>query len=408
MAPDETAQFDWLDAPHVRAVVAALEKARPGGARFVGGCVRDGLVGVAAKDIDIATQLRPQQTMDALRSAGLRAEPTGFEHGTITAAVDGEGIEVTSLRADVETDGRRAVVAFTDDWRRDAVRRDFTINALYLTPDRRLFDPWGGVADLRAGRVRFIGAPDDRIREDYLRILRFFRFSARFAAAGYDADGLEACARLAEGVERLSKERIGQEISRLLLGPRAGDALKRMAEAGVLARVHADAPDIDAAAGLMAAQPDAPLGYRLAALWPRAPAKGRDALADDLRLSNADAATRNAICGALDEIEAADVIDDASARALAYRHGPDIAAGALRLAVVRQRIKVPHALLAALDGWTPPSFPLSGGDVTAAGVAPGPEVGEMLRRVERRWVAEGFPDAARVKAILAEELPRRR
>ncbi|NJM35940.1 MAG: CCA tRNA nucleotidyltransferase, partial [Rhodomicrobium sp.] len=204
-----------MTSPPASTVVAALETARPGGARFVGGCVRDSLLGVPFKDIDVATTLRPDEVVGALRDAGLRSAPTGIEHGTVTGIVSGVGVEITTLRADVSTDGRRATVAFTTDWAVDARRRDFTLNALYATPHYEVFDAVGGLEDLAAKRVRFIDAPRDRIREDYLRILRFFRFSARFAG-GFDENGLRACAEERAGLKRLSAERVGDEMSSIL------------------------------------------------------------------------------------------------------------------------------------------------------------------------------------------------
>ncbi|MHA7873403.1 MAG: tRNA nucleotidyltransferase/poly(A) polymerase family protein, partial [Hyphococcus sp.] len=189
LSSDQRVHFDWLDAPHLKKVMTALDSARQGASRYVGGCVRDSLFGERPKDFDIATMLKPEEVMHALSVAGLGAAPTGLDHGTITAIADHRGVEVTTLRADVSTDGRRAVVAFTEDWSVDASRRDFRINALYLTPDAKLFDPVGGLDDIAGRQVRFIGDAEQRIREDYLRILRFFRFSARFSGV-FDQDGL--------------------------------------------------------------------------------------------------------------------------------------------------------------------------------------------------------------------------
>ncbi|HXI86183.1 MAG TPA: CCA tRNA nucleotidyltransferase, partial [Parvularculaceae bacterium] len=284
---EEAACFSWTDRPPVRKIVAALEAARPGGARFVGGCVRDSLIGVEPKDIDIATTLTPDAVVKALKKAGLGAAPTGVEHGTITGVADHVGVEITTLRADVSTDGRHATVAFTEDWARDAERRDFRLNAIYLTTDKKLYDPVGGVEDAKTGRVRFIGAPEDRIREDYLRILRFFRFSARFSTT-FDAEGLAACAALKEGMARLSRERVGAEFSAILALPRASEAIEAMAKTGVLAEVWPAEADLAAFAALKWLDPDAPTALGLAALWGKK-GEGIDAA---LRLSNADAARR--------------------------------------------------------------------------------------------------------------------
>ncbi|MGF1543149.1 MAG: hypothetical protein ACFB00_01345 [Parvularculaceae bacterium] len=270
LRPADAARFAWIDDAPIRRIVDALLAARPASARFVGGCVRDGLLGASANDVDLATQLRPEDAVRALEAASVRVAPTGFEHGTVTAVAHADGrravVEVTSLRADVATDGRRAVVAFTDDWARDASRRDFTINALYLTPDRRVFDPTGGLVDLAAGRVRFIGAPAARLREDYLRILRFFRFSARFARGAFDQEGLAACAAAVDGRARLSKERIGQEFGAILAHATAPRAVEAMAETGALAALWSTPADLQALRRLKAAAPDADAPAGLAAL----------------------------------------------------------------------------------------------------------------------------------------------
>ncbi len=218
-------EADWLTAPQTLAVVAALEAARPGGVRFVGGCVRNCVMGRAVDDIDIATQLEPAQTITALKTAGLRAIPTGIEHGTVTAIVDHVPFEITSLRRDVETDGRRAVVAFTQDWAEDAQRRDFRMNALYAAPDGEMFDPvGGGYEDAMAGRVIFIGDADQRLREDYLRILRFFRFNAWYGAE-LDQDGLAACTRQAAGLSQIARERVWKELKKMLAAPEPATAM---------------------------------------------------------------------------------------------------------------------------------------------------------------------------------------
>ncbi len=404
LPPEAAAGFGWTNEGPARVVIAALEAARPGGARFVGGCVRDGLVGVTAKDIDIATQLTPDETLAALATAGVRAEPTGVEHGTITAVVDGEGVEVTSLRADVATDGRRAVVSFTDDWCLDAVRRDFTINAIYLTPDLRLYDPWDGMKDLRAGVVRFIGDPTARIREDYLRILRFFRFSARFAKGDYDAMGLAACSAHSAGINGLSRERVGQEMARLIEGPNAAGAVSRMAATGVLARVWGDDADVATFTALKRIWPDAPFAIGLAALWPNAAPDGRGNLASAFRLSNANAARMRAAADNAGSIDAPP--DSAAARRLGYRVGIVAACDALRLAAALGKVSDAGAVEKAFDAWTPPSFPIGGGDLVAAGLSPGPDVGKILERIEHRWVAENFPDARRARDIMADEIAR--
>ena len=236
---------NWLEATSTKKVMAALEAVRPGGARFVGGCVRNTLMDRPVDDIDIATQLKPEETLAALEAHKIRAIPTGIEHGTVTAGFEGEPFEITSLRRDVETDGRRAVVAFTDDWTEDAQRRDFRMNALYAAPNGELFDPvGGGYDDALAGRVIFIGDADARLREDYLRILRFFRFNAWYGA-GVDADGLAACARQKQGLEKIARERIWKELKKLLSAPAPRPAVQAMAESGVLDEILPDHHGLD-------------------------------------------------------------------------------------------------------------------------------------------------------------------
>ncbi|MGE0410109.1 MAG: CCA tRNA nucleotidyltransferase, partial [Amphiplicatus sp.] len=392
LSADEAAHFSWTDDPPVRKIVAALEAAAPGSARFVGGCVRDSLIGERPKDFDIATRLRPDDVIAALRRAGLGAAPTGIEHGTVTGIADHVGVEVTTLRADVSTDGRRATVAFTDDWAKDAERRDFRLNAIYLTTERLLYDPVGGVADAKAGRVRFIGAPEDRIGEDYLRILRFFRFSARFSPV-LDAQGLAAATALKYGLKRLSAERLGEELSRILALPRAAPAVAAMAAAGILAEIWRAPARLDVFAALKKLDSSAPAPLGLAALWDAA--EGIDAA---LRLSNADAARRKRALSGARCLHAA--LSEQEARAAYYKIG----VAAWRDALLLARAQKPAGDWTRLDGlaarWTPPAFPYTGKDVIAAGVERGPAVSRVLKAVEEAWIAEEFPDLARLDAIL--------
>lgn len=233
----------WLTASATRAVMAALEAAGgPDCARFVGGCVRNALIGAPVADIDIATTLKPEETDRAIRAAGLKAVPTGIAHGTVTAVSERQPFEITTLRRDVSTDGRNATVAFTDDWAEDAARRDFRLNALYADGEGRVFDPTGeGVADAAAGRIVFVGEPETRIREDYLRILRFFRFFAWYGRGEPDRAALAACRALASGMTRLSAERVSKELMTLLAAPDPRVAMAAMAEAGVLAQILPEA-----------------------------------------------------------------------------------------------------------------------------------------------------------------------
>ena len=366
-----------------------------GEARFVGGAVRDTLLGLDVADIDIATRHPPDAVVARLEAAGIKAIPTGIAHGTVTAVSQGTVVEVTTLRRDVATDGRHATVAFTDDWRADAARRDFTINALYADPlTGELFDWFGGIDDLAAGRVRFIGDPLARIGEDHLRILRFFRFLARFGDA-VDADGLAACAARANDLMALSRERIAAELLKLLVAPGAVAALRLMVGHGILRPVL---PEIDAAgverlerlAGReVAAQIAADPIRRLAALLPRDPAVGEEVGAR-LKLSTMQ---RRRLVAAITDRRGSPYED-------AYRHGQDAAIDRQLLAIEEDF----DAIVGArhLRSWTIPTLPLTGGAIVARGVAKGPEVARLLRQVEARWIAEGFPDANRVQ-VLADE-----
>lgn len=388
------ANFSWTDQPHIKLVTQALSRQGPDVARFVGGCVRDGLLGFTPNDIDIATVLTPAEVQKALTSAGLKSAPTGIEHGTVTAIAKGEGVEVTTLRADVSTDGRRASVAFTDDWRVDAARRDFTMNALYLSFDRELIDPLGtGLDDLSEGKVRFIGNADDRLREDYLRILRFFRFSARFSKGEFEPQGLEACARLKGGVAILSAERIGQEMVAICRLPNAMQAIRAMHGAAILAEIWSAEPDIERGERVKRLKPDAPAPVLLAALyWDRG-----DGLGNRLRLSGKDEARRSGAINAATDLER--VTDPAAARRLLYAYG-------------NQAFR-DGALLNGQEEWirfakteTRPVFPIAGRDLLAAGLAPGPQVSRLLDEIEGQWIDENFPDEARARAILAEVVAR--
>ena len=278
---------DFLADPALARVLAALP-----GARLVGGCVRDALAGLLVHDIDphdidLASPLPPEAAMAALRAAGLRAVPTGIAHGTVTAVADGRGFEVTTLRRDVATDGRHAVVAFTDDWRVDAARRDFTINAMSMTAIGMVHDYFGGIADLRAGRVRFVGDPATRIAEDRLRMLRFFRFHARFGIGPPDPAALAAIADAAPGLARLSPERVWSELKRILAAPAAAPTVALMAQAGVLAAALPEGADPARLAALEARGAPADPLLRLAALLPAPPDADAAALAARLRLSTA-------------------------------------------------------------------------------------------------------------------------
>lgn len=389
--------LSWLEKPHLRKVIAALENAAPGGARYVGGCVRDSLLGDTPKDFDVATILTPSDVSDAVKKAGMRAVPTGVAHGTVTVIVDHLGVEVTTLRADISTDGRRASVAFTTDWSVDAARRDFTINAIYLTPDGALFDPVGGLSDIRSKIVRFIGDPEHRIREDYLRILRFFRFSARFADS-FDAAGVAAIAKLKDGVSALSAERIGAEFSAILSLPRAVAALDAMIDTGVLSEIWATPADTAAVARLKSIAPHAASPIVLAALFGIA----GDGIGAALRLSNAEKAMRAAALKGVDEIK--QELAEKNIRALIYRLGRDVFFDAAALAAATTKIDEAEfeRMSSIADAWRPPSFPFSGKDVVAHGLKPGPAIAEILVAAEEAWIAEDFPSEGRARVIFEE------
>lgn len=374
---------DWTRRQDLTALVAALGE---GNARYVGGAVRDTLLGIDVKDIDLATPLAPQEVIARLDAAGIRTIPTGIDHGTVTAALPAGPVEITTLRHDVSTDGRRATVAFATDWRDDAARRDFTINALYADPlNGEIFDYFGGLDDLAARHVRFIGDARERIREDHLRILRYFRFQARFGGEIVDKQSEDACSELAATLKGLSRERIGMEFLNLLGLPDPAPTVVRMAELGVLAIILPEASP-DALSRLIreerrqSVSPDAI--RRLGALLPADPALAEQ-VASRFRLSTAQKKRLASAC------ERRDAAGDP--RGLAYRIGLNNAL---------DRVLLAGADAAPLQGWTPPLFPLKGGQIVARGVKAGPEVARILRAVEDRWIAEGFPDEARVGALL--------
>lgn len=385
----------WMTDPKASAVLDALEAAGgPDCARFVGGCVRNALSGHRIADIDIATRLTPPETIAALEAAGLRAAPTGVEHGTVTAIAGRTPFEVTTLRRDVETDGRRAVVAFTTDWAEDAARRDFRLNALYADRTGRLYDyVGGGVEDALAGRIVFVGEAETRIREDYLRILRFFRFFAWYGQGDPDAVALAACARLKDGMARLSAERVSTELLKLMAAPDPRPALRLMDQAGVLALVLPYPLERARFEALVEVDPDPEL--RLSALLPDDDAVVVEAAAR-LRLSNAQ--RERLLAALLPEAPAVGVdLDRRAVRAAVYQLGPRAFRDRLKRAwaealATGATVADVADLLAYADHWRAPRFPLGGADVLAAGAPLGPEVGRLLREVEAWWVAQDFPE----------------
>lgn len=392
----------WMETAEARAVLAALGGAGP--VRFVGGCVRDALLGRPVKDIDIATPEPPARVLQRLAEADIRGVPTGIAHGTVTAVIGRWHAEVTSLRIDVETDGRHATVAFTDDWQGDAARRDLTINALYCDPDGTLYDPECGLADLHAGRVRFVGAAALRIREDALRILRFFRFHAWYGRTEPDADGLAACRAGAGLLRRLSGERIAGELLRLLAAPAPLPALALMVEHGILGIILPEHAGLDRLARLVAAEdraglPDAE--RRLAALI--APeAAAAEAVALRLRLAQRQR-VRLAVLAA-PPLRLAQKLGAAPVRQALRRLGCERFIDLTLLGEADDGGDL-ASYRALAEGWQPPHFPLHGRDALGLGAVPGPAIGVALAAVEAWWVAADFrPDYAACLAQLKARL----
>jgi poly(A) polymerase len=405
----DPARHGWMRAKETRAILDALI-GDGGAARFVGGAVRNALLGRAVSDIDIATPLVPDEVSRRLAAAGIQAHPTGIEHGTITAVVDGKPFEITTLRRDVTTDGRRATVAFTADWVEDAKRRDFTINALYASAEGELFDYATGLADLKVGRVRFIGDPVARIREDYLRILRLFRFHAWYGKGDIDADALRAAAGEKAGLAQLSAERLQKELLRLLEAVNPVPMLRAMAATGILQEILSEARDLarlEHVAEIDSANffvPDPVL--RLAAMLP-CDVAAASASADRLKLSNVDRARIEDLGGAREKIVS--YLSIREVRKLLYRLGPQRLRDRAMLAWAsdpkRSNAIQWRALLALADAWERPQFPLTGRDVMTAGVGEGPLVGRILSEVEDWWIDSDFTDdefslAERLKAVV--------
>jgi poly(A) polymerase len=359
-------------------------------ARFVGGWVRDRVLGLADErtDIDFAVNKPPEAVTRALEAADIKVVPTGIKHGTVTAVVKGRPFELTTLRRDVETDGRHAIVAFTDDWREDASRRDFTFNALYADRAGRVYDYFDGQADLKAGRVRFIGDPEQRIVEDRLRVLRFFRFHARFGKPPFDGPSFDACRRNAATVSGLSGERVRKELLRTLDAPGGADAFDAMLEAGVLDHwlpEYAGSPKLRA---LAVREEKADALRRLAAILPVD--ADATAIGKRLKLSTQESVRLQLM------LDPANAIDTASLRASLYRLGT-------KLFIDRALLDAPgdwRAALALAGSWTPPELPIGGNDALALGLKPGPKVGALIEAVERWWIAGDF--SAGRDACLAE------
>ncbi|HEX8666860.1 MAG TPA: CCA tRNA nucleotidyltransferase [Allosphingosinicella sp.] len=384
----------WQERDGIVELLAALGSA-DGDTRYVGGCVRDTLLGLPVSDVDLATRLPPQEVIERLKRAGIKAVPTGIAHGTVTAVVGGAPVEVTTLRRDVSTDGRRATIAYTDDWKEDAARRDFTINALSADPGTlEVFDYFGGEADLAARCVRFIGDPLTRIAEDHLRILRLFRFHARFGAGEPDPAALEACTARANDLMALSRERIADELLKLLALLNPAPTVRLIVGRGILRPVlpEVDEEGVARLERLVPREREAavephPL-RRFAALLPAEPGTAA-AVAARLRLSKR-AAKRIESAAA----RHAETVGDPAV--LAYRIGAEEAVDRILLG------DGDPAVCAALAGWHRPRLKIGGGDLIAMGLPPGPVVARTLQAVEREWAESGFPSEAQTQRAIAE------
>ena len=406
----------WFKDPALQRILTLLN-ADGGEARVAGGAVRNALMGLPVADIDVATTLRPEKVVERAVTSGIRAVPTGIEHGTVTLVIDGHGFEVTTLRRDVETDGRRAKVAFGTDWQADAERRDLTINALYADAQGEVIDLVNGLPDIETRTVRFIGEAAERIAEDYLRILRFFRFFAYYGSGRPDAEGLRASARAKDKLSTLSAERVWAETRKLLSAVDPSRALLWMRQAGVLSEILPETEKwgIDGIHGLVATEKS--LGWapdpllRLAAIVPP-DAERLDALAKRLKMSNAEAARLATWANAP---VPPDEVTDVGFDRLLYRHGAEGLVLRLRLALASARTAAegdPAAmrrsarlsvLLKRAESYDRPAFPLSGADIVAAGVPAGKRVGEILKELEDFWVERNFTlDRAALTARLED------
>ncbi len=381
----------WMTSPAARRVMDALGAVRLGSARFVGGCVRNALLGEPVSDIDIATQLTPDEVEKAMRAAGVAVHPTGIEHGTLTVVAEHSPFEVTTLRRDVETDGRRATVAFTQEWSEDAHRRDFRMNALYAAPDGEVFDPTGGgLDDIAQRRIVFVGDAETRIREDYLRILRFFRFYAWYGHGEPDAVGLAACAKLKSGLAGISAERIWMETKKLLAAPDPIPAMQAMEASGVLAQLFSQSKGLNLLQKLVSVErrksftPD-PMIRFLSLFWKDSAAV--HAVANRLKLSNEERHRLN--WAAQDETPISPSMSAANMRRALHRIGAS---------VFRDRVILQWAadggawaeLYEEAGKWVRPVMPVAGDDLIARGIEDGPAIGAALRKLETIWIDNDF------------------
>jgi poly(A) polymerase len=401
----DPAKHAWMIDGRTRAVIAALT-AQGGEARFVGGAVRNALLGEPVSDVDIATPLTPDEVIGALEAAALAAIPTGLAHGTVTAVAGRKPFEITTLRRDVETFGRHAAVAYTMDWAEDARRRDFTMNALYADAEGRVYDYNDGLADLAERRVRFVGDARTRIREDYLRILRLFRFHAWFGRGAIDEAALAACVAEKAGLAILSGERIQKELLRLLEAKEPVPALGAMVNTGILVEIVPSGIRLDPLARLVAIDASEGLApdpvLRLAATLPAAPKLAAE-VAARLKLSNVD---RDRLIGAASpDVRIRAGLTEQEARQILYRLGPNSFRDQLILQWADEKLGASDSrwrdLLALTASWRKPSFPLDGDDVMALGIDEGPKIGALLRDLETWWIEADFvPDRAVLLARL--------
>jgi poly(A) polymerase len=401
--PAQLGDAAWLKDGEVARLFAVLDRDGEE-ARVVGGAVRNHLLRLRVAEIDVATTAVPDEVVRRVEAAGWKAVPTGIEHGTVTVVINSRSFEVTTLRQDIETFGRRARVMFGRDWRADAERRDFTINALSASAGGTVFDYVGGLDDIAARRVRFIGDPQQRIAEDYLRILRFFRFHAHFADGPPDATGLLACIRARAGLDTLSRERVRMELLKLFVAPRAAATLAIMAESGLLGPVLGGVPyiadfakmaDVETALGA-----DADPVRRLGALGVMV-SEDAERLSQRLRLSNAEAERLMAL-GPWWRVSPS--AGEQTARALLYHLGPQSFTDRVLLAWVRAQADAAdgdwRALASLPQRWTAPAFPLKAADFIRRGVAAGPALGAAMRAAKDAWIATDFPaDSAAIDAI---------
>jgi poly(A) polymerase len=407
--PPHLGNAAWLKGGEIARLLALLDRDGEQ-ARVIGGAVRNELLHLPIGEIDMATTAVPDEVMRRVAAAGGKTIPTGIEHGTVTVVIDHRPIEVTTLREDIETFGRKARVAFGRDWRADAMRRDFTINALSASADGAVHDYVGGLHDIAARRVRFIGEPQQRIEEDYLRILRFFRFHAHFGKGAPDAAGLQACIRARDGLATLSRERVRMEILKLIIAPRATPTLAVMAESGLLGMVlggvaflasFENLTKIEAALGI---EPDAIRRLGALGVWV---AEDAERLAQRLRLFNAESERLRAL-------EAwwrvAPETGEQAAHALLYRFGPQSFTDRVLIAWARSAAGATdeswRALARLPQRWTAPVFPLRAADFARRGVAAGPLLGAVLRAAELAWIAADFPADRAVLDAIADQAAR--